>query len=41
MAHNNLGLVWSSGRLDEAIACFRKALEIKPDYADWPTTTWL
>ena len=33
--HNNLGLVLAQrGRVDEAIAHFQKAVEIKPDYAD-------
>jgi tetratricopeptide (TPR) repeat protein len=34
MAHNNLGLLLDNdGQTDEAIACFLKALEIKPDFA--------
>ncbi len=34
LAHNNLGAVLGSrGRLDEAIAHYQSALEIKPDYA--------
>ena len=38
MAHNNLGpLLVARGRVDEAIAQYRKALEIKPDY-EMPTT---
>ena len=37
VAHNNLGLALSGrGRVDEAIAHFRKALELKPD--ERPTT---
>ena len=33
-AHNNLGNAFQEqGRLDEAIACFRKALELKPDFS--------
>ena len=39
IAHNNLGLALAErGQVDEAIAYFRKALEIHPDYAE-PTTT--
>ena len=36
LAHNNLGLdlLTGAGQVDEAIAHFQKALEIKPDYAD-------
>jgi Flp pilus assembly protein TadD len=35
LAHNDLGLALaSSGRTDEAIEHYRKALEIKPDYVD-------
>jgi tetratricopeptide (TPR) repeat protein len=35
VAHNDLGIVLaSSGRIDEAIEHYRKALEIKPDYPD-------
>ena len=35
MAHNNLGVVLAGrGQVDEAIAHYRKALEIKPDYAE-------
>jgi lipoprotein NlpI len=34
-AHNNLGNVLSDqGKLDEALAHFRRALELKPDYAE-------
>ncbi len=34
-AHNNLGNVLKeSGRLDEAVTCYRRALELSPDYAD-------
>jgi protein O-mannosyl-transferase len=34
-AHNNLGVMLAqAGRLDEAIEHFRRAMEIKPDYAD-------
>lgn len=33
--HSNLGNVWKAlGRLAEAEACYRKALDLKPDYAD-------
>ncbi|MGC2518998.1 MAG: tetratricopeptide repeat protein, partial [Burkholderiales bacterium] len=32
-AHNNLGNVFlAQGKLDEAIACYRKAVELAPDY---------
>ena len=35
LAHNNLGNAFlEKGQLDEAIAHYQKALEIKPDYAD-------
>ena len=35
IAHNNLGLALAGrGQVDEAIAHYRKALEIKPDYAE-------
>ena len=35
MARNNLGVIYfDKGRLDEAMACFRKALEIQPDSAN-------
>ena len=35
LAHNNLGVCLDKeGRLDEAVAEYRKALEIKPDYAE-------
>ncbi len=35
LAHNDLGIVLAnSGRIDEAIEHYRKALEIKPDYPD-------
>ncbi len=35
LAHNNLGVISSDqGRLDEAIAHYQKAVEIKPDYAE-------
>ncbi|MGB7543625.1 MAG: tetratricopeptide repeat protein, partial [Burkholderiales bacterium] len=34
-AHNNLGNVFlAQGKLDEAIACYRKAVELAPDYVD-------
>ena len=34
-AHNNLGnALQDQGKLDEAIACYRRALELKPDYAE-------
>jgi Flp pilus assembly protein TadD len=34
MAHNNLGIVLADlGRLDDAIAHFRTALKISPNYA--------
>ena len=34
-AHYNLGVAFSKqGHTDDAIACFRDALSIKPDYAD-------
>jgi protein O-mannosyl-transferase len=34
MAYNNLGLaLYNTGRTDEALADYRKALEIKPDFA--------
>jgi tetratricopeptide (TPR) repeat protein len=35
-AHNNLGLCWSKmpGRLNDAIAQYEAALQLKPDYAD-------
>ena len=34
-AHNNLGNAFKDqGHLDEALACFRKAVELKPDYAE-------
>ena len=33
-AHNNLGSVCKDqGKLDEAVACYRRALELKPDFA--------
>ena len=39
LADNNLGKALADrGQVDEAIAHFRRALEIKPDYV-WPTTT--
>jgi tetratricopeptide (TPR) repeat protein len=28
------------GKLEEAIEAYNKALAIKPDYAESPTTTW-
>ncbi|MGA2508561.1 MAG: tetratricopeptide repeat protein [Chitinispirillaceae bacterium] len=35
VAYNNLGLtLYKSGRTDEALAQYRKALEIKPDFAE-------
>jgi Flp pilus assembly protein TadD len=35
IAHNNLGAALAGcGQLDKAIAQYRKALEIKPDYAE-------
>ncbi len=35
IAQNNLGLVlMQKGRMDAAITCFQKALQIRPDYAD-------
>jgi protein O-mannosyl-transferase len=35
MAYNNLGLtLYNTGRKDEALAHYRKALEIKPDFAE-------
>ena len=34
-AHNNLGNAFKEqGKLDEAVACYRRALELKPDYAE-------
>jgi tetratricopeptide (TPR) repeat protein len=34
-AHNNLGAAFKDqGKLDEAIACYRRALELKPDFAE-------
>ena len=34
-AHNNLGnALKDQGKLDEAVACYRRALELKPDYAE-------
>ena len=34
-AYNNLGLIRTSeGRLEEAVAAFRRALELKPDFVD-------
>ena len=34
-AHNNLGVALKDlGKLDEAVACCRRALELKPDYAE-------
>ena len=34
-AHNNLGgALKDQGKLDEAVACCRRALELKPDYTD-------
>ena len=39
-AHNNLGnALKEQGKLDEAVACYRRALELKPDFAE-RTTTW-
>ena len=33
--HNNLGETYRAlGRMSEAIACYRRALELKPDYAE-------
>ena len=38
--HINLGNVLTDqGNLDEAVACYRRALELKPEFAG-PTTTW-
>jgi tetratricopeptide (TPR) repeat protein len=35
LAHNNFGIALASGgRVDEAVAHYRKALEIKPDYSE-------
>ena len=35
MAHSNLGVVLKEqGKLDEAVACWRRAVELKPDYAE-------
>ena len=35
LAHNNLGAALAGrGQVDEAIAHYQKALEIKPDYAE-------
>ncbi len=35
LAHNNLGIALAArGRIDEAMAHYQKALEIKPDYAE-------
>ena len=37
VAHNNLGIALAGrGQVDEAIAHYRKALEIKPDYCRGP-----
>jgi tetratricopeptide (TPR) repeat protein len=37
-AHNNLGgALLTIGRVDDAIAHYRKALELRPDYADAAT----
>ena len=34
-AHNNLGnALKDQGKLDEAVACYRRALELKPDFAE-------
>ena len=34
LAHNNLGNAWKDqGKLDEAVACYQRALLLKPDYA--------
>ena len=34
-AHNNLGnALKEQGKLDEAVACYRRALELKPDFAE-------
>ena len=31
----NMGnALWSAGRSDEAVSCYRRALEIKPDFAE-------
>jgi Tfp pilus assembly protein PilF len=31
--HNNLGLaLGKQGKLDEAVACYRRAVALKPDY---------
>ena len=39
MAHHNLGVALKDqGKLDEAIAEYREAIRLKPDYAE-PTTT--
>ena len=33
-AHNNLGIALKEqGKLDEAVACYRRAVELKPDFA--------
>ena len=35
MVHSNLGVAFTEqGKLDEALACYRRALELKPDYAE-------
>ena len=34
-AHNNLGnALKDQGKLDEAVACYRRALQLRPDYAE-------
>src|SRR5262249_23058725 len=34
-AHNNLGIaLQEQGQLDEAVACYRTAIQLKPDYPD-------
>ncbi len=39
-AHNNLGnALKDQGKLNEAVACYRRALEAKPGFAE-RTTTW-
>jgi len=41
LAYSNLGVaLMDQGKSEEGVACFRRALELKPDYAP-ATTIWV